>query len=63
MPFISPAIGPIAGGYLTQHMTWRWVFWMTSIFDVAVQILASADPANQVAASSGSGVTSAAIYA
>ena len=42
MPFISPAIGPIAGGYLTQHITWRWVFWMTSLFDIAVQILAFA---------------------
>ncbi|KAL8888523.1 MAG: hypothetical protein Q9192_006163 [Flavoplaca navasiana] len=42
MPFISPAVGPIAGGYLTQHPTWRWVFWMTSLFDIAVQILAFA---------------------
>lgn len=26
------------GGYMTQHISWRWVFWTTSIFDGAVQI-------------------------
>jgi len=37
MPFLSPAVAPIMGGYLTQYTTWRWVFWATSIFDAAVQ--------------------------
>jgi multidrug resistance protein len=38
MPFLSPAVAPIMGGYLTQYTTWRWVFWATSIFDAAVQV-------------------------
>lgn len=38
MPFLSPAVAPIMGGYLTQFTTWRWVFWATSIFDAAVQV-------------------------
>jgi MFS family permease len=32
---------PIAGGLITQHSTWRWVFWGTSIVDGLVQILAT----------------------
>ncbi|KAF4971970.1 hypothetical protein FZEAL_9708 [Fusarium zealandicum] len=39
-PFLGPAIGPIAGGYLTQYMNWRWVFWVVSMADAVVQILA-----------------------
>ncbi|KAI9167941.1 Efflux pump vrtL [Paramyrothecium foliicola] len=39
-PFLGPAIGPIAGGYLTQYMNWRWVFWVVSMADAGVQILA-----------------------
>lgn len=38
MPFISPAIAPIMGGYLTQYSTWRWAFWGTSILDLMLQI-------------------------
>ncbi|EGP90985.1 uncharacterized protein MYCGRDRAFT_33525 [Zymoseptoria tritici IPO323] len=38
MPFLSPALAPIMGGYMTQFVTWRWVFWATSIFDGVVQI-------------------------
>ncbi|KAF2170000.1 hypothetical protein M409DRAFT_64388 [Zasmidium cellare ATCC 36951] len=38
MPFLSPATAPIMGGYMTQYITWRWVFWATSIFDLAVQL-------------------------
>lgn len=39
MPFLSPAVAPIMGAYLTQYVTWRWVFWATSIFDCLVQII------------------------
>lgn len=39
-PFIGPAVGPIAGGYITLHTTWRWIFWATSIVDTLIQILA-----------------------
>ncbi|KAI7771134.1 hypothetical protein LZL87_013205 [Fusarium oxysporum] len=39
-PFLGPAVGPIAAGYLTQHLNWRWIFWVVSIADAAVQILA-----------------------
>lgn len=38
MPFLSPAVAPIMGGYLTQYISWRWVFFATSIFDLVVQV-------------------------
>lgn len=30
-PLLGPCIGPVAGGYLTQASTWRWVFWLIAI--------------------------------
>lgn len=29
----------LAGGFIAQLTTWRWIFWSTSIADAAVQIL------------------------
>ncbi|KAF9042749.1 MFS polyamine transporter [Hymenopellis radicata] len=38
-PLLGPVIGPIAGGWIAEKTTWRWVFWSTCIFDVFVQVL------------------------
>ncbi|KAI0132203.1 major facilitator superfamily transporter [Xylariales sp. AK1849] len=37
MPLLGPAIGPIAGAFITQNTTWRWSFWATTIADAAIQ--------------------------
>ena len=37
-PLLGPAIGPIAGGFITANTTWRWTFWATSIADAAIQV-------------------------
>ncbi|GLB36034.1 putative sugar (and other) transporter [Lyophyllum shimeji] len=31
-PFAGPALGPIAAGFLGEHTTWRWTFWLLAIF-------------------------------
>ncbi|KAF2856522.1 MFS general substrate transporter [Plenodomus tracheiphilus IPT5] len=36
-PLLGPAIGPIAGGYITQNTSWRWCFYATTIFTAIVQ--------------------------
>lgn len=38
-PLLGPAIGPIAGGFIAEKTTWRWVFYSTSIAAGAVQIM------------------------
>ncbi|KAK3060197.1 hypothetical protein LTR53_020190, partial [Teratosphaeriaceae sp. CCFEE 6253] len=34
-PLLGPAVGPIAGGFIAQYSTWRWVFYSTSIVAIA----------------------------
>ncbi|KAF8877589.1 MFS polyamine transporter [Mucidula mucida] len=38
-PLMGPVIGPVIGAWISSHTTWRWVFWSTSIFAMAVQIM------------------------
>lgn len=37
-PLLGPAVGPIAGGFIAEHTTWRWVFWSTTIADALIQV-------------------------
>lgn len=30
-PLLGPAIGPVMGGYITEALGWRWVFWVVAI--------------------------------
>lgn len=39
-PLLGPAIGPIAGGFVAEKTTWRWVFYSTTIAAGAVQFIA-----------------------
>ena len=32
LPYIGPALGPIIGGVVAQHIQWEWLFWILSIF-------------------------------
>jgi multidrug resistance protein len=38
-PLLGPAVGPIAGGFITENTTWRWVFYATTIADGLIQIM------------------------
>jgi multidrug resistance protein len=38
-PLLGPAIGPIAGGFITENTTWRWVFYATTIADGVIQFV------------------------
>ncbi|KAN0121131.1 MFS general substrate transporter [Russula decolorans] len=36
-PLLGPVVGPVAGAWIAEKSTWRWVFWSTSIVDAAIQ--------------------------
>uniref|UniRef100_A0A1Y1LQU3 Major facilitator superfamily (MFS) profile domain-containing protein n=2 Tax=Photinus pyralis TaxID=7054 RepID=A0A1Y1LQU3_PHOPY len=40
-PFLGPALGPIAGGFLAEAQGWRWVEGLTAIFTGALWIIQS----------------------
>ncbi|KAG4413602.1 hypothetical protein IFR04_013268 [Cadophora malorum] len=37
-PLLGPAVGPIAGGFIAENTTWRWVFYSTTIADGIIQV-------------------------
>lgn len=38
-PFLGPAIGPLAGGYLADAKGWRWLYWIQLIIAGAAYLL------------------------
>ncbi|KAK2595224.1 hypothetical protein QQS21_007077 [Conoideocrella luteorostrata] len=38
-PLLGPAVGPVAGGYLTGAKGWRWVFWVVTIGSAVFTVL------------------------
>ncbi|PNH72998.1 hypothetical protein VD0001_g4581 [Verticillium dahliae] len=38
-PFIGPAIGPLAGGFLSDALGWRWLYWLQLILAFVVWVL------------------------
>ncbi|EED11423.1 florfenicol exporter, putative [Talaromyces stipitatus ATCC 10500] len=41
VPLLGPALGPIAGAFITQSISWRWVFFIVSLADVTLQLMAA----------------------
>ncbi|KAJ1547218.1 hypothetical protein HK405_006436 [Cladochytrium tenue] len=35
---LGPTVGPIASGFMTQALSWRWIFYILSILDVIIQL-------------------------
>jgi MFS family permease len=40
LTWIAPCVAPICGAYISQGVSWRWIFFATSIFTVFVQVTA-----------------------
>lgn len=31
-PFAGPALGPTAAGFIGENISWRWLFWILTVF-------------------------------
>ncbi|KAA1478674.1 MFS polyamine transporter [Dentipellis sp. KUC8613] len=38
-PLVGPVVAPVAGAWIAERSTWRWVFWATTIVDACVQLM------------------------
>ncbi|KAG5950175.1 hypothetical protein E4U53_005413 [Claviceps sorghi] len=38
IPLIAVAAGPILGGAITAHLSWRWMFWITSVVQAVMSL-------------------------
>jgi DHA2 family multidrug resistance protein len=39
LSMLGPIAGPIVGGYLTEYMSWRWIFYINAPFGVVVLVV------------------------
>ncbi|KAK5704727.1 hypothetical protein LTR17_021641 [Elasticomyces elasticus] len=39
-PLLGPALGPVIGGLIANSIGWRWIFWVLSIFDALLILVA-----------------------
>ncbi|KAF4835247.1 putative transporter [Colletotrichum tropicale] len=39
IPYFGPALGPIVGGLIANHVQWPWLFWILSMFSAGNTIL------------------------
>jgi MFS family permease len=39
IPILGTAVGPIAGGYITQYLSWRWTFWLMAIISAVLSLI------------------------
>jgi len=39
-PLLSPVLSPVAGGWIENHISWRWVYWIGLILSGAVYLAA-----------------------
>lgn len=37
-PILAPLVGAVIGGFISQHTTWRWNFYASSLLSVAIQL-------------------------
>ncbi|KAM0746669.1 Benomyl/methotrexate resistance protein [Meredithblackwellia eburnea MCA 4105] len=43
-PFAGPVLGPIIGGFVGQNTSWRWIFWIQTIFSGTMYFIAALVP-------------------
>ncbi|KAJ4387171.1 hypothetical protein N0V93_007760 [Gnomoniopsis smithogilvyi] len=37
-PLLGPAVGPLAGAFISENVSWRWIFFATTIADALIQV-------------------------
>ncbi|KAK4058515.1 hypothetical protein OIO90_000677 [Microbotryomycetes sp. JL221] len=44
MPWLGPILGPIAGAFMGQSVSWRWIFWLLTAFSGVMFVLGGLVP-------------------